>query len=291
MSKKSHIISVLNMKGGVGKTTLTANIFREVFRNHGLSTLLIDFDPQFNLSQMLLSRKKYNDLQKKGHTLFRVMEQSLPTSVLDVSRKDILDPPNPDEISCNLRYLIEKPNIKLDLIAGDFQLVRFNLRENDGSLENPRTHFKNFIEKAKNDYDIIVLDCNPSSSFLTRMAIENATDLLIPVRPDRYSLLGLDIINEFMDMLPTLINRPELSIVLNDVHYNSLAGDVENQIRSSDIYGPACLTARIPTSNLLRLKPNQVGFATDRKVAYWRRVDESLREVANEFVKKIGVES
>ena len=277
------------MKGGVGKTTLTANVFREVYRNHNLPTLLIDFDPQFNLSQMLLARKRYENLRKKGHTLFQVMEQSSSTSVLDVSKKDILDPPNPDEIFWNLKHLRDKPEIKLDLIAGDFRLVRFNLRENGDSLEAPRKRLENFIEKAKKNYKIIVLDCNPSSSFLTRIAIENASDLLIPVRPDRYSLLGLDIINEFMDMLPTITKKPELSIILNDIPPNSLPGDVENQIRSSEIYGSACLTARIPTSNLLRLKPNQVGFATDRKVAYWRHVEWHLQKVANEFVKKIGV--
>lgn len=290
MSKKCHIISILNMKGGVGKTTLAANIFREVFRNHNLSTLLIDFDPQFNLSQMLLYRTKYEDLQKKNHTLFHVMEQSSPSSIWDVSKKDILDPPNPDELACNLRFHKDDHNIKLDLIAGDFRLVKFNLRENDESLESPRKRFKNFIDKAKKDYDIIVLDCNPSSSFLTRTAIENATDILIPVRPDRYSLLGLDLIYEFMNMLPTLVKQPELSIILNDIPYNSLPGDVENQIRSSEFYGPACLTARIPTSDLLRLKTHQIGFATDRKVAYWKRIDESLREVANEFVEKIGMD-
>jgi len=289
MSKKSCVVSVLNMKGGVGKTTLAANVFREVYRNHNLPTLLIDFDPQFNLSQMLLTRKKYEYLQEKGHTLFQIMEQSAPKSILDTSEKDILDPPNPNEISYNLRSIVGKPGIKLDLIAGDFRLVRYNLRENDGSLEASRERFNKFIGLAKKYYKIIVLDCNPSSSFLTRLAIESASNLLVPVRPDRYSTLGLEIINEFMDIIPTLKKKPELSILINDIQYYKGPGEVESQIRSDSTFGPSCLTARIPTSSLFQLKAHQVGFATDRKVAYWKHIEKCLRDVANEFVDKLGV--
>jgi chromosome partitioning protein len=258
MPEKSFVISVLNMKGGVGKTTLSANVFREVFQGHKLSTLLIDFDPQFNLTQMLLSRKKYESLQEEGRTLFRVMEQPPPTSVLQVSKKDLLVPPLTSEISHTLKTLVNSGE-RFDLIAGDFNLVRFNLRENDG-LEIPRKRLEKFIKKAKEEYKIIVLDCNPSSSFLTRIAIENATHLLIPVRPDRYSVLGLDLITGFMDILPNLIKQPELLIIMNDVPYGSPPGEVETQIRSHKIYGPACLAARIPSSKILQMKTYHIGF-------------------------------
>lgn len=286
MPEKSFVISVLNMKGGVGKTTLAANVFREVFRNHKLSTLLIDFDPQYNLSQMLLSRKKYESLQEEGRTLFRVMEQPSPTSVLEVSKKDLLEPPLPDEISLTLRTLVNSEE-RLDLIAGDFNLVRFNLRENDG-LEAPRKRLEKFIEKVKKNYKIIVLDCNPSSSFLTRTAIENATHLLIPVRPDRYSVLGLDLITGFMGILPNLVKRPELLIIMNDIPYNSPPGEIETQIRSHKIYGPACLAARIPSSKLLQMKTYHVGFATDRKIPWSGRVEKCLIDAANEIILKLG---
>lgn len=287
MPEKSFVISVLNMKGGVGKTTLSANVFREVFRGHKLSTLLIDFDPQFNLTQMLLSRKKYESLQEEGRTLFRVMEQPPPTSVLQVSKKDLLVPPLTSEISHTLKTLVNSGE-RFDLIAGDFNLVRFNLRENDG-LETPRKRLEKFIKKAKEEYKIIVLDCNPSSSFLTRIAIENATHLLIPVRPDRYSVLGLHLITGFMGILPNLIKQPELLIIMNDVPYGSPPGEVETQIRSHKIYGPACLAARIPSSKILQMKSYHIGFATDRRVPYRGRVKKYLSDAANELISKLGV--
>lgn len=289
MPEKSFVISVLNMKGGVGKTTLAANVFREVFRIHKLKTLLIDFDPQYNLSQMLLSRKDYESLQEKGRSLIRVMEQPLPTSVLEVSTNDLLEPPLPSEISHNLKYITNNPEIKLDLIAGGFDMAKFNLINNEG-LEAPRKRLEKFIKKAKKDYQIIVLDCNPSSSFLTRTAIENATHLLIPVLPVRYSVLGLDLITKFIDdYLPNLDKLPEFLIIMNGTPYGSPPGEIENQIRSHAKYGPACLVARIPHSELLSMKTTHIGFATDRNVAYWRRLESSLINAANEIVFKLGV--
>lgn len=291
MSKKSHVISVLNMKGGVGKTTLAANVFREVFRVHQKSTLLIDLDPQFNLSQMLLTKRKYEHLRDNEKTIFQIMEQPQPKSIFDVAQNKMLEPPDSNEISHGLYYFPDTPEIKLDLIAGDFRLVRFNLRDDTDSLEVPRKRFKNFIEASKKYYDFIVLDCNPSSSFLTRNAIENATDLFIPVRPDRYSVLGITIIQEFMDIILPSKQQPKLSIIINDIRYKSPPGEVESQIRSDKIYGPACLTARIPTSSLLRLEQSQVGFATDKRVAYKKRVENCLVGVANELIQKLGVKS
>ncbi len=289
MPDKSFVISVLNMKGGVGKTTLAANVFREVFRRHNLKTLLIDFDPQYNLSQMLLSRKDYESLQEKGRSLIRVMEQPLPTSVLQVSKKDLLEPPPPSEISKMLWYFPDKPEITLDLIAGSFDLAKFNLINNDG-LEAPRKRFDKFIKKAKKEYQIIVLDCNPSSSFLTRTAIENATHLLIPVTPARYSFLGLESITKFIDeFLPNLDKPPEFFIIMNGTHYGSPSGEIENLIRSHPKFGPACLTTRIPHSEILSMKTGHIGFATERRVPYCGRLEGSLINVANEITKKLGV--
>lgn len=288
MSKKSHIISVLNMKGGVGKTTLAANVFREVFRIYRKSTLLIDLDPQFNLSQMLLTKRKYEHLRDNEKTIFQIMEQPQPKSVFDIAQNKMLEPPDSKEISYGLYYFPDT-EIKLDLIAGDFRLVRFNLRDNDDSLEVPRKRFKNFIEMSKKYYDFIVLDCNPSSSFLTRTAIENATDLFIPVRPDRYSVLGITIIQEFMDIILPPKQQPKLSIVINDIRYKSPPGEVESQIRSDKIFGPACLTARIPTSSLLSMEQSYVGFATDKRVPYKNRIENCLVGVAKELIQKLGV--
>ncbi|MEP6664250.1 MAG: ParA family protein, partial [Verrucomicrobiota bacterium] len=62
----SPVVAVLNMKGGVGKTTISANVFRELYRRIGKEkkTLLIDFDAQFNLTQSVITEKGYEPLKK-----------------------------------------------------------------------------------------------------------------------------------------------------------------------------------------------------------------------------------
>lgn len=57
------VVAVLNMKGGVGKTTLSANIFRVLFERRQAGTLLLDLDPQFNLTQALFTRSAYDKLK------------------------------------------------------------------------------------------------------------------------------------------------------------------------------------------------------------------------------------
>ncbi|MCP4353360.1 MAG: ParA family protein, partial [Desulfobacterales bacterium] len=56
---------------------------------------------------------------------------------------------------------------------------------------------KLFIEQARKEYHLIVIDCNPSTSFLTGCALEVASNLLVPVRPDKYSVLGVEMVFEY----------------------------------------------------------------------------------------------
>ena len=63
------VIAVLNLKGGVGKTTLAAHVFREVWASKRISILLVDLDPQYNLSQQLLSRTSLPLRLKQGGLL------------------------------------------------------------------------------------------------------------------------------------------------------------------------------------------------------------------------------
>src|SRR2546430_5113108 len=87
------VVSVLNMKGGVGKTTIAANLFRELYRRigDGKKTLLIDFDAQFNLTQSVITEKNYEALQKAKKTIWSVLEAPTPSSVFHTSASDLED--------------------------------------------------------------------------------------------------------------------------------------------------------------------------------------------------------
>lgn len=66
------MVAVLNMKGGVGKTTISAHVMRVLYHRLKIKTLLVDLDPQFNLSQALISRATYDGLKDSNRTISSV---------------------------------------------------------------------------------------------------------------------------------------------------------------------------------------------------------------------------
>ena len=77
------VCAVLNMKGGVGKTTLSVNVFRQMYSDNKLSVLLIDLDPQYNLTQQLFTQERYDNAVEEGRTSLRLFE---PAPVSDFFR-------------------------------------------------------------------------------------------------------------------------------------------------------------------------------------------------------------
>ena len=89
MAKKAKpfvpVVAVLNMKGGVGKTTICANLSLSLFENHDASALLIDLDPQFNLTQGLLKRAEYDEYKNDAQTIYSAMEPPSDVGLFDVA--------------------------------------------------------------------------------------------------------------------------------------------------------------------------------------------------------------
>lgn len=291
MTKKAQVhttpvLAVINMKGGVGKTTITGNVFRELFRLALKRTLLIDFDAQFNLTQLLLGRGTYEKLKDEGKTVWNVLEPP-PATVFKTSTKDTIEPGEVDEFTWRLRYVLGHENVELRLLPGVFRIAQLNLREKPETLRTPRQRFSAYVNAACSRYELIVLDCNPSSSFLTRTAIECATHLLIPVRPDKYSLLGVEMILEYMNSLPRLVHKPEYFILLNALETSPKPSDIEAQLRSHSVFGARTLVAGVPRSDLLLARADYTGFAVERKVKNRNILTRLLASVAREIAQRI----
>jgi chromosome partitioning protein len=291
MSQKkplAPVVAVLNMKGGVGKTTVAANVFRELYRRiPGVcKTLLVDFDAQHNLTQQVLSRKKHEELEQQKRTLWHLFEPTNPPNLFEVSESKRTD------VGAYADFVHELKRTtggdQLLLLPGDFRIALLNLREKSESLEMPRKRFQDFVRKAREDCALVVLDCNPSSSFLTRSAIEAATHLLVPVRPDRYSILGLDLLDQYMTYLP-LPKPPEVLVIMNATRDHS--SSVEAELRRHPKFGPNVLATRIPETDVLVARADYTGFGVDRTArGTTRRVPYSqiTRNVLSAAADEIG---
>lgn len=282
---RTPVVSVLNMKGGVGKTTISANIFKHIYDILHKNVLLVDFDPQFNLSQALLSQQSYEKHKTERRTISQVMTPCGRRSLYDTTSP--LPPPSIDDVSITLRKS-SSPSKKIHLVPGNFDLVKFSLIDDKRVLNNSKARFVNFINQAKNEFDIICLDCNPSSSFMTQCAISVSSHIIVPVKPDKYSLQGLDYLHDFISTYPGLTSRPKFIVILNGIDAN-YPGEVENELRQSPIFGPTTLANGLYNSAYLEARPNRTGFATDKGGPYYWKLYHVLTAITHELQPLIGI--
>lgn len=284
--KPGIVVAVLNMKGGVGKTTISAHVFRHLHQNLKKSVALIDFDPQFNLTQTVIPQSIYEKHKADKKTILSVMEDHSAPSIFKIST-DLGPPPKLEDVGVKLKSFIGSPDVSLHLVPGDFDMVKYSLINDSKVLIPVKKRFLHFIEQVKNEKDVICIDCNPSSSFMTLCALQAATHVIVPVRPDRYSLLGLKMLDRFITEMQDIPHRPKLIIMLNGIKSQGYDAAVENSLRSDPVYGPMTMAASLHMSKLLEASHLYTGFATDRKQSW--RINPRISIIVNELGKSLGI--
>lgn len=220
MEKKGTVISFINMKGGVGKTTLSIGIADYLAKQEGNKVLMIDIDPQFNATHSLIDAYKKKSVI--DDTVIDDESLDIRTTLEEVIQGNTEDSEDEDaEVSNNFytlevlnnnktifqlfkpqldmskRYLLPKAadliiNLKegLDLLSGDLNLVLAN-KNSDFSLVK---RLKNFISEngLRKEYDYIIIDCPPTLTIYTDSALLASDFYIIPNRIDRYSIIGID---------------------------------------------------------------------------------------------------
>jgi chromosome partitioning protein len=173
----ARIVALCNQKGGVGKTTSTINL-GAALAEVGRRVLLVDFDPQGALSVGLgvqphqLDRTAYNLLMERGVTVDDVL---LKTSVAGM---DLL-PSN------------------IDLSAAEVQLVNEVAREQT---------LARVLAPVADDYDFVLIDCQPSLGLLTVNALTASHGVIIPLECEFFSLRGVALLIDTIDKVRERLN-------------------------------------------------------------------------------------
>ena len=167
MQKKAKIISIVNQKGGTGKTTTTENLGIGL-ANEGKKVLLIDMDPQGSLTISL----GFPDPDEMDMTIGSVLVKML---------QDNLE--NPKECILQHKEGIEFIPGNIELSGLEVSLVNIMSRE---------TVLKQYLNELKRDYDYILIDCMSSLGMLTMNALVASDSVIIPVQSQYLSAKGLE---------------------------------------------------------------------------------------------------
>lgn len=182
MNKRTpKLLSVMNYKGGVGKTTLVANLAAE-FASLGKKVLMVDVDSQASLTFSFLKPQSFVSAQKDKKTIKSWFDSFLKKESL-VDLNDLI-------FKCHPRV----NNGSLDIIISSFDLIDIDLDLAIGLGGYPK-YLELFVEFEKSllnlDYDLVIIDCPPNFNLVTRAAIVASKRIIIPARPDFYSGWGI----------------------------------------------------------------------------------------------------
>lgn len=182
---KPLVVCVINLKGGVGKSTIAALLARRAYSQKGKNVLAIDIDPQANLSQALMDSQYSTFLKKRAPSIVEVFAGYRPPSAEKSSPASLVA----SEVA---HTVASRSGISLQLIPS-----RFDFSDNltQSVRPDPKVLAK-FLSAEFLDKDLIIIDCAPTESILTHAAYHASGLVLVPVRPEYFATIGFPLLRE-----------------------------------------------------------------------------------------------
>lgn len=243
---EAKIISFINMKGGVGKTTLTKDLGYFLATQRDYKILFIDLDPQSNLTQSFFRKFGYHQ-----ESLLDIVDPEIEDSVIEVSPNTSNKKTIGSDISIQKLFkpgvishlkksdCLLKLNENISIIPGTLKAI---FSERNSNIEN---HLFNYINqtKLKGDFNFIFIDCPPTYSNYTISALITSDYFITPSKPDAYSVLGIEMLHEVVKRVKvehqvyfTSKNLKSLGVIFTELApYSKGYSDQINEIKTSSI--------------------------------------------------------
>lgn len=192
------IVSFINMKGGVGKTTTSINIADTLVKHFKKNVLVIDMDPQFNATQALFSSylgiKFYENLLNEKKTIASVLMSlqgsGVTQEVAAYTSKDLIQ---------ELHREVDKQtgnSASLYMLPGDLELIDY-----ESSKRGAEKILSSYIEDdilINFDLDYVIIDTPATYSIYSQAALIASESYIVPIAPDVFSTLGYSILHKIM---------------------------------------------------------------------------------------------
>ena len=186
-------ISLINLKGGVGKTSTTVALAEFLASEHGQKVLIIDLDPQTNATVALIGEKEWEKKRVKKETLYQLFKDKIDkTKLFDINKAIARG-------VSNVKYVRS-----IDLLPSSIELVDIQdtlplISSGQFHSSSPTTILKDALGSVLDNYDIVLIDCPPNLGIITLNGIRISDYYLIPTVPDILSTYGI----------PQIVNRIE----------------------------------------------------------------------------------
>lgn len=180
------VTSIINLKGGVGKTTLTVALAHFLAIEHGKRVLVIDLDPQTNATVCLISESEWKQRDETGRTLYQLFADQVKGSHrFDADDAIVRDVSN---VGGGVRGL--------DLLPSSLRLIKVQdrvtqLTDFESYERGPIFAMREALSEFLPYYDHVLIDCPPSLGVVTLNGLAISDSYLIPVVPDLLSVLGI----------------------------------------------------------------------------------------------------
>lgn len=191
------VVSVINYKGGVGKTTITANLASEMVCR-GKKVLVIDLDPQTNLTFSYMRVEEWSKTYEKEKTIKYWFDSIIDGTRPVPSFKELIVKKSGVDLICSHLGLID---VDIELAAG---LSAGTERQHRNNFVKTYSYIKNELNRLKGQYDIVLFDCPPNFSIVTKNALIASDYYIVPAKMDYLSTLG---INQLKNHVVSLVKQ------------------------------------------------------------------------------------
>jgi chromosome partitioning protein len=205
-------VCVINLKGGVGKSTISALLARRGYANRGLDVLAIDIDPQANLSQGLMQRGYAGFLAQQRPSIVEVFNGYIPPNPSSSA-------PTPLNGAAGFEIIASTGNRSLELIPS-----RFDFSDNLlGAVRPDPRSLARFLSANYQHKDLIIIDCAPTESVLTTAAYHASSNVLVPVKPEFFATIGFPLLQQSLSNFRNQNRGNSISVagvVINNAFYD-----------------------------------------------------------------------
>ena len=201
MTAMTKVVSFINYKGGVGKTTTAYHVSCSLAQHYDQRVLMIDIDPQTNLTFLCASIRQWQRRKENTGTIANLYRRYVDRQTLDVKRfiwnNAVVNRWAPkagiDLIPCDIDLLGE--DLGGGQIAGTFPTLEA-LRQDSQRYLRELSFLRKVIDETEGRYDWVVIDCPPNLYLMTQNALHASNNYVVTAIPDHLSTIGLSILTD-----------------------------------------------------------------------------------------------